>query len=248
LPAFLFVYPAVEITIDFEAVRAVLRDEYERMSAETRALGPLRALVLSQQRHDVRLATATDAHTLSCREGCSWCCHFRVDVRSVELVQILRFVREHLPAEEQQRLFRSVSERAELIATLSEEEHLGTNIACAFLTDGRCSIYSVRPQTCRNYHATRVDGCRQSFDDPQNSDIDPEYAPGVYQAGGSHVDAVASALKDAGFDVSVHEMHTGLAAIWQTPDAAAHRFEMGRAPLENAHSFEPETEFRNLIG
>jgi Fe-S-cluster containining protein len=69
------------------------------------------------------------------------------------------------------------------------------------LNEGRCTVYAARPQSCRNYHATDVAGCRQSYEEPENLDIDPDFAPGVYQAGGAHVEAVSTAMREAGYDV-----------------------------------------------
>jgi hypothetical protein len=57
-------------------------------------------------------------------------------------------------------------------------------------------------QSCRNYHATNVAGCRQSYEEPENLDIDSDFAPGVYQAGGAHVEAVSTAMCDAGYDAN----------------------------------------------
>ena len=74
---------AMEIEIDFVAVRRLTSQEYEQARQEITSLGIAAAFARSQQRHDERLASAADAPTLACKAGCSWCCHFSVDVRAV---------------------------------------------------------------------------------------------------------------------------------------------------------------------
>src|SRR5450631_2483730 len=73
-------------------------------------------------------------------------------------------------------------------------------------------MYRLRdpPQSCRNFHATNVAGCRQSYEEPENLDIDPDFAPGPYQAGGAHVEAVSTAMRDAGYDVNAYELNSSM--------------------------------------
>src|SRR5262249_29299285 len=39
------------------------------------------------------------------------------------------------------------------------------SVPCPFLCDERCSIYDVRPLTCRGYNSTSVEACRTAHDD-----------------------------------------------------------------------------------
>ncbi len=220
----------MEIPIDIAAVRRLIRAEYAQAREEIAARGPVAALAASQLRHDARLAAAADADTLACGQGCSWCCHFTVDVRAAEVFRILDFVAGHFTPAQREQLLQEVLANSAAIAPLSEIERMQRTEKCPFLEAGRCGIYPVRPQTCRNYHATDSAGCRQSFEQPDNMDIDPEFAPLVYQAGGAHVDAFARALQDAGYDADVYELNTALAAALRQPESRA-RFESGEKPF-----------------
>jgi hypothetical protein len=71
-----------------------------------------------------------------------------------------------------------------------------------------------------------VAGCQQSYQEPDNLDIDPEFAPGVYQAGGAHVEAFSSAMSQAGYDVNAYELNCALDAAVSQSGARA-RFESG---------------------
>jgi Fe-S-cluster containining protein len=206
----------MEFTIDFELVRKLISEERTAAATDIDGPGPIAALAQSQFRHDVQLAAASDADSLACRSGCSWCCHFTIDARAVEVFRIL----DHLAtmsASEQQRLRERIERNAQRLAGLDEDERARTNVECAFLLEGRCSIYTVRPQTCRNYHATDASGCQQAFEQPDNEDIDPAFAPVVYQIGRAHVEAFAQALSHAHFDAQVYEFNAALLAAMNGP-------------------------------
>lgn len=209
----------MEFRIDFAMVRRVLHEEHAQAAREIQDQGPIAALGESQSRHDARLDAAADAATLACGEGCSWCCHFTVDVRPVEVFRILDFVEAGFSSERLARLRAEVAANSAEVAPLSDLERMQRTAKCPFLDDGRCSIYPVRPQTCRNYHATDSAGCRLSYEQPDNLDIDPEFAPLVYQAGGAHVEAFSRAMQEAGFDVSAYELNMALEAAMLDRDS-----------------------------
>jgi Fe-S-cluster containining protein len=220
----------MEFTLDFPFIRRILEQERARARDEIRDLGVLRALENSQQRHDARIAAAPDVATLACRAGCSWCCHFTVDVRAAEVFRILDFVEQSFTPEEKARVHAEIRANSAALRKLEERERVTRNLKCPFLNEGRCTIYAARPQTCRNYHATNEAGCRQSYEEPDNLDIDPEFAPGVYQAGVAHVEAVSAAICDAGYDVKAYELNCALDAAFSEP-GARERFESGLEPF-----------------
>lgn len=233
----------MEFTIDFALVRKITTQEGIEARTEINELGPLRAYQRSIERHDQRLAQAPDAPSLACQAGCSWCCHFSVDVRPVEVLNILEFVAQRFNPLEREKLRTEIAANSAELAQLDELQRMRRNLRCPFLLDGRCSIYAARPQTCRNYHATNAAGCRKSFEEPDNDDIAPEYAPLVYQAGAAHVEAFSKALADAGYDVSAYELNSALAIALAQPDSVRQSFEARRAPLAGLEGREAPCEF-----
>lgn len=232
----------MEIIIDEPLVRGIVAQETERASAEIEQLGPIAAYEGSRRRHDARLSAAPDAHTLACKNGCYWCCYFTVDVRAVEVFSILDFMARELSVAEQERVRREIAANSAMLQGLDEMERMRRNVKCPFLSTGRCTIYEARPQTCRNYHATDVAGCRASYERPEDTEIDPDFAPLVYQAGGAHVDAFCNALQQRGYDVQAYELSTALAAAMQQPAARA-RFEAKQTPFPTLSGTEVPAEF-----
>ncbi len=235
----------MEIALDLPFLRAILAQERKLALDEIRSLDPQRALESSQLRHDARIASAPDVGTLACRAGCSWCCYFTVDVRAVEVFRILDVVEQSFTAEEKARVYQEVRANSALLEKLDEDARVTRNLKCPFLSEGRCTIYSARPQSCRNYHATNVAGCQQSYEEPDNLDIDPDFAPYVYQAGGAHVEAFSAAMRDAGYDMNAYELNGALDAALSDP-AARKRFESRLPPFAHQSGEEVPAEFDDL--
>jgi Fe-S-cluster containining protein len=235
----------MEFSLDLPFLRGILTQERELARDEIRSEGPQRALERSQRRHDARIAAAPDVGTLACGAGCSWCCYFTVDVRPVEVFRILEVIEQTFSAAEKERVYSEVRANSALLKGLDEDERVTRNLKCPFLNEGRCTIYSARPQSCRNYHATDVAGCQQSYEEPDNLDIDPDFAPYVYQAGGAHVEAFSAAMSDAGYDVSAYELNGALEAALSDP-AARKRFEARLPPFTRLSGEEVPPEFDDL--
>lgn len=232
----------MEITIDFATVRKITSQEYRQARAEIAESGPVGAYALSQQRHAERLAAAPDAATLACKAGCHWCCHFTVDVRPVEVFRILDFIETEFTPQQRERVRSEIDANSAALQHLDEMQRMQRNIKCPFLAAGRCTIYAARPQTCRNYHATSAAGCQKSFEEPANLDIDPEFAPLVYQTGGAHVDAFSRAMHDAGYDTTAFELSTALAEALAQP-TSRQRFEARQPPFTGLEGSDVPLEF-----
>ena len=235
----------MEITVDEGLVRGIIAEETALARAEIEQFGPVAAYENSRRRHDARLSAAPDAHTLACKNGCFWCCYFTVDVRAVEVFSILDFMERELSLEQQARVRREIGANSAMLQGLSELERMRRNVKCPFLAAGRCSIYEARPQTCRNYHATDVTGCRASYEHPENIDIDPDFAAFVYQSGGAHVDAFCSSLQQSGYDTRAYELSTALAVAMIDPHART-RFAAKQMPFATLTGNEVLTEFFDL--
>ena len=232
----------MEITVDEQLVERIVADEMQQARAEIDRLGPVAAYESSRLRHDARVAAAPDVHTLACKNGCFWCCYFTVDVRAVEVFSILDFMQRELSTADQERVRREIAANSEMLRGLDEDERMRRNVKCPFLSAGRCSIYEARPQTCRNYHATDASGCQASYERPDDVDIDPDFAPLVYQSGGAHVDAFSSALQERGYDVQAYELSTALAIAMAEPATRA-RFESKQPPFPSIPATDVRPEF-----
>jgi Fe-S-cluster containining protein len=235
----------MEFILDLALIRHILQQEQAQACDDIQDVGVVLALERSQPRHDARIGAASDVGTLACRTGCTWCCYFTVDVHAAEVFRILDFVEQSFTPEEKIRAYTEVRANSVALRKLGEGERVIRNLKCPFLNEARCTIYAARPQSCRNYHATNVAGCQQSYEEPENLDIDPEFAPGVYQAGAAHVEAVRTAMCDAGYDVKAYELNCALDAALSDP-GTRERFESRLEPFRGLSGEEVPAEFEDL--
>lgn len=102
---------------------------------------------------------------IACKAGCGWCCHQQVGVSVPEAIRIALHIRA-LPPAEAAVMTQRVWELDERTNGLTTSRRTATKLPCAFLEDGSCAIYPVRPLRCRGLHSTDVSFCISSFNDP----------------------------------------------------------------------------------
>jgi uncharacterized protein len=83
--------------------------------------------------------------TISCKKGCSACCHFNVDVDKEEVELIIDHCRENDIEIDKEYLLKQASYPSQDALLHSEDS------ACVFLKNHQCSIYECRPINCRKY-------------------------------------------------------------------------------------------------
>jgi len=209
--------------------------EHAAVSSDLKRVDPVSALAASFRRHDRVLEEARieSGRVLACKEGCSYCCHFKVDVRADEALIIAEFVRTRLDATTRAQVIEAAERNAGFIRSLSPKQHLTTNIKCCFLVDGRCSIYSVRPYACRNFHATDVAGCIRLFEEPENLDVPDSYVPEIHARGAGHREGRQAAVMDAGLDVRAYDLTTAFLEALSAASAVK-RLRQGKRALIQA--------------
>jgi Fe-S-cluster containining protein len=97
---------------------------------------------------------------ISCRRGCTDCCHHLFQITELEAALISTGVKS-LPAEKRQaleaRARKYSEERLRLLSDGKVEDAwgslppVGSRLACPALEDGACQIYEHRPLICREY-------------------------------------------------------------------------------------------------
>ncbi|MCK9532174.1 MAG: YkgJ family cysteine cluster protein [Gammaproteobacteria bacterium] len=149
------------------------RNEFKRAVADFAKTNPQESLLRFYRRLDAASEGAIQAagRKPACRHGCAYCCYYKVEARALEVLVIHEFVRRHFSQEQLQHAIDQATHNVEEAKNLSHVEHLATNQRCPFLVEGGCSIYPVRPAKCRNFHASDVDGCKASYDEPTNLNI-----------------------------------------------------------------------------
>ncbi len=96
---------------------------------------------------------------LACREGCAWCCHKLVGTTAPEVFRIAQYLQDHLSSEEfalaRDRIIRRDEERK----AMQDDRWTAARLPCSLLVDDRCSVYRVRPLTCRGFNSSDARQC-----------------------------------------------------------------------------------------
>ncbi|TAN77790.1 MAG: hypothetical protein EPN20_01585, partial [Magnetospirillum sp.] len=133
----------------FDAARTVVAAALPKgVSATVAAVGEVHAVAESLWA-DIRSTPtfALGTQRAACGKGCGWCCHQRVGATAVEVLYIAAELRKR-------------SDAAPLIARL---DAWPSGRACAFLVDGACSIYEIRPLKCRGLYQLDARWCMTTY-------------------------------------------------------------------------------------
>jgi Fe-S-cluster containining protein len=161
---------------------------------------------------------------LACQAGCNFCCHLRVSVLPHEAIALFRYLQSRMPAPAAEQVRTRLRQYVRTPPTAPR--------ACAFLVDGECAAYEVRPGACAAYHSTSRERCEQSF-------LDPAVPSGTVALQGLMVVALAmeagvnAAVQAEGLSNMPAELHTAVAALLANPALIA-RWRAGR-PLVKEH-------------
>lgn len=103
-----------------------------------------------------------------CRRGCSACCHLHASASIPEVIQIGEHVKETWPAEALASLRERVDEHIKATEGMTLGQRLATRLRCPLLDDaGDCSVYPVRPNSCRGWNSRDVGVCEYDLAHPE---------------------------------------------------------------------------------
>ena len=145
---------------------------------------------------------------LHCQEGCSHCCCKPGVLTSIpELLRIVDHVQSTFGADAISELRERARRYAGQIAGRSFNDFVNESVPCPLLVHGRCSVYDVRPLTCRGYNSMNVDACRRAH---ENRDVlIPIFSLLKDVTDGTTV-GTAQGLKAAGFNDSLVDLGSAL--------------------------------------
>jgi len=143
----------------------------------------------------------------ACEDGCSFCCHLHITLKPYELLPIVNHIKS-LSEDEQITIQSIVKSNSEKIEIASDEELLLINFDCPFLQDKSCSIYDIRPTSCRIAHSLSRDLCETAYHSP-SLELQSEHIPELISVSRSCEDQFEERLGEY-HDVSDYSMNPAL--------------------------------------
>ncbi len=171
----------------YQAERTRVEAHIKKALAQDRSPMALIRLALVAQRTCQDTAQSFDPKALACLEcqsGCDYCCYPPVSAAVPEVANIVAYIQSQLSQAEQNRLTEKVTQVYSQVDPMSGPQRAASNIACPYLNEGKCSIYPVRPLSCRGYNSTSRATCRSVFDSSKKDQAIPAYVPLMASAQG----------------------------------------------------------------
>jgi len=145
----------------------------------------------------------------ACAGGCAWCCYQRVGTAVPEVARIAGYLRQTLtPAE-----LAAIHERIQT----APARRSGTRTPCPLLVDNRCSVYPVRPLTCRGFNSTDARQCEASVRN-NGQPVQAIYAPQM-RLTALVLDGLRAGVAQAGLWGDAVELTAALRIALAVPDA-----------------------------
>jgi Fe-S-cluster containining protein len=132
-----------------------------------RAIELARSVMAATSRLADGFLARAPAGSVACRAGCDHCCHQSVGVTAPEALAISAHLKAVLSRSELALLTARVSEAHERTRGLSSADRFSPEHPCVFLESGRCSIYEVRPLSCRGMNSLDANECAKRLRDPE---------------------------------------------------------------------------------
>jgi len=190
----------------------------------------LQVIGIAQTAEALAEATSTEALArqpprppLACREGCAWCCRKTVGTAVPEVERVVHYIRANFSLEQLAALQARALELVEKRRALKNDRWAASRLPCVFLNDERCSVYPVRPLTCRGFTSSNARACERSYRERPRVEI-PVYEPQLRIAT-FVLDGMRAGLSESGLKGDLLELTAALHIALSNPDA----FERWRA-------------------
>jgi Fe-S-cluster containining protein len=103
----------------------------------------------------------------ACRAGCAHCCHQAVGVTPPEVFAIYDHLRATRAPDELAAAVARIRDADDRTRGMPAADRQSPDLPCPFLEQSRCSIYEVRPLSCRGTNSLDATACERTLRDPE---------------------------------------------------------------------------------
>lgn len=143
-------------------VREILKDDATR----ARVLELAKSVMGATSRLAEGFLSHAPEGAVACKAGCDHCCHQSVGVTPPEALAIFEHLTTEFSEERLSQVKGRIAEARERTSGLTSTERFSPEYPCPFLEQGCCSIYEVRPLSCRGMNSLDANECATRLRDP----------------------------------------------------------------------------------
>ncbi|WP_158027285.1 YkgJ family cysteine cluster protein [Labilibacter marinus] len=173
---------------------------------------------ISQLTQSFAMRTHQQNKPIACHKGCAYCCYQPVYMTSQEALLIYEFILQAFDENQLKTLRSKTEKKLKKTKNLPEENKQKILHACPFLSDGSCSIYSVRPMACRIYLSASKDSCKKKYDNAGNKEIFPELFDFLLKAGKYMNEGFVGYLKGKGRKMEELTIEEFMVKLFKNPE------------------------------
>lgn len=202
-----------------QRITEIARAEFESAVADLRKLPPHDSLLRFYSRQDERIVAATAASSVKpgCHKNCWYCCYYKVETKAIEVFAIIDFVKRQFTEQELQVMLECAKQNIKEVDGFTYTQHMITNQRCPFLIDSQCGVYPVRPSKCRNFHASDITRCKESYEKPSDLTIDTSYVAEILTASHYGTEAFEKAVQLSGLDHRMYDLNSAFVEAVENP-------------------------------
>jgi Fe-S-cluster containining protein len=203
------------------------------------------------------LLARAPAGAVACRAGCDHCCHQAVGVTPPEALAILDHISRTFSDAELEAVGARVAQLTAQTRGLSAADRFSPDHPCPFLRSGQCSIYEVRPLSCRGMNSLDAGECEKRLRDP---DARAAFLAGNF-GGHSFMEPIrAFHAVSAGLQIALDELYSldmrpldltaAMDLLLNGPESIPAEWMIGKTPFESARSVDADDDprLRELSG
>ena len=231
-----------------------LRRDFAPLVAQTRTLLRILQRTGNPQRASDAAAAALAGFDLSlqnnrpkavaCRRGCSYCCHAFVTATAAEAFLIARHLRDRGGTSAAAAL-RRVVEADHRTRGMTPDERSRRPGPCPMLRDDLCTVYEVRPSSCRGMASGSLEACIRVYEEHSEEEIPVPAANAILRT--AYQGALRAALKLAGLPFEAYDLNGALRVALEQPDAEARWLAGEDVMTDVGVDTSPVPTFRSLI-
>jgi len=154
---------------------------------------------------------------VACAQGCAFCCYYAVSALAPEVFLVANAVRAQHPHD-----FDSAQARIRAVEQITRGlnglQRAQKRIACAFLVDNLCTVYSARPSPCRGMSSVSVKICERGFKGESVGIPTPQVWTSLRSA---ELQAMWAALTAVDLPSDSYELNEAVSVALEQPNAEA---------------------------